>query len=62
MLSHARHPHHPPPSTALFFAPLNLTYRAPDCTRTLTDDEVNTAFTKLQDAIAKHQPDWQIRK
>lgn len=38
----------------------SLTYRAPD--RTLTDDEVNTAFTKLQEAVAKNYPDWQIRK
>jgi phenylalanyl-tRNA synthetase beta chain len=38
---------------------LSLTFRAPD--RTLTDDEVNTAFTKLQTTLAQSTP-WQIRK
>ncbi|AWI07913.1 phenylalanine--tRNA ligase subunit beta [Ereboglobus luteus] len=37
----------------------SLVYRAPD--RTLTDDEVNTAFAKLQEILAK-ETDWQIRK
>ncbi len=37
----------------------NLVFRAPD--RTLTDDEVNTAFQKLQDEIARTSG-WQIRK
>ncbi len=38
---------------------LSLVFRAPD--RTLTDDEVNQAFLKLQAELAK-TPDWQIRK
>ncbi|MDR2674199.1 MAG: phenylalanine--tRNA ligase subunit beta [Opitutaceae bacterium] len=38
---------------------LSLTFRAPD--RTLTDDEVNAAFSKLQTDLAKTTP-WQIRK
>ncbi|MDR1279900.1 MAG: phenylalanine--tRNA ligase subunit beta [Opitutaceae bacterium] len=38
---------------------LSLTFRAAD--RTLTDDEVNAAFTKLQTDLAKSTP-WQIRK
>ncbi|OAM88147.1 phenylalanine--tRNA ligase subunit beta [Termitidicoccus mucosus] len=38
---------------------LSLTFRASD--RTLTDDEVNAAFTKLQTDLAKSTP-WQIRK
>ncbi|MDR0901693.1 MAG: hypothetical protein LBM92_02860 [Opitutaceae bacterium] len=38
---------------------LSLTFRAPD--RTLTDDEVNAAFTKLQADLAKSTP-WQVRK
>lgn len=37
----------------------SLVFRAHD--RTLTDDEVNTAFTKLQDEIVKTSG-WQIRK
>ena len=37
----------------------NLVFRSPE--RTLTDDEVNTAFTRLQDEIVKSSG-WQIRK
>ncbi|MDR1009883.1 MAG: phenylalanine--tRNA ligase subunit beta, partial [Opitutaceae bacterium] len=37
----------------------SLAYRAP--ARTLTDDEVTTAFTKLQTTLAR-ETDWQIRK
>jgi phenylalanyl-tRNA synthetase beta chain len=37
----------------------SLVFRAPD--RTLTDDEVNAAFSKIQDEIAKSTP-YQIRK
>jgi phenylalanyl-tRNA synthetase beta chain len=37
----------------------SLVFRAPD--RTLTDDEVNTAFNKLQDELVKTTP-YQIRK
>ncbi|EIQ01987.1 phenylalanyl-tRNA synthetase, beta subunit [Opitutaceae bacterium TAV1] len=38
---------------------LSLVFRAPD--RTLTDDEVNLAFSKLQAELAKNAA-WQIRK
>jgi phenylalanyl-tRNA synthetase beta chain len=37
----------------------SFVFRAAD--RTLTDDEVNAAFTKIQDEVAKTTP-WQIRK
>lgn len=37
----------------------NLAFRSPE--RTLTDDEVNTAFQKLQDEVVKTSG-WQIRK
>ncbi|HEY0946948.1 MAG TPA: phenylalanine--tRNA ligase subunit beta [Opitutaceae bacterium] len=37
----------------------SLVFRSPD--RTLTDDEVNAAFTKLQDELVK-TTSWQIRK
>jgi phenylalanyl-tRNA synthetase beta chain len=46
----------PPGRKSLAFG---LVYRAAD--RTLTDDEVNVAFQKLQDEVAK-TPGWQIRK
>ena len=37
----------------------SFVFRATD--RTLTDDEVNAAFTKIQDEVAKTTA-WQIRK
>jgi phenylalanyl-tRNA synthetase beta chain len=37
----------------------SLVFRAPD--RTLTDDEVNAVFTKIQDELIKSTP-YQIRK